>query len=832
MRRHNGRALAVGLAVSAAACSSGGGEPATVKDAGHDVMTARADASIVDGGRSDARREAQVDAASDAATDALVDDGSVAATRAASTPVSPLFIGSGGFGYAVGSAFPGAAAPQGMAKVGPETSGPYGVADFLHCSGYWYGDDTILGFSHLHLHGTGAQDYGVLGVMPTDAWDDSRTSEQGYASPFDKSTESATPGKYSVTLTRGDISVEITATPHAAHHRYTYPSTATAGHVILDLDHHLSGTVSTESVTLSPATSTITGSFRSIGQMSNGFGGYMVYFAARTNRPWSNALVWSQGNTPTQGLTSQGTGVGVDLDFDVPGATDGGANAGDASTDAGTLPPIELQVGLSLVSVAGAQANLDAEMPTFAFDDEAAATAAAWTAAVGGVTFTGGTASDKSQLTAALYHLFLMPSVLSDVDGHYVGLDGNVSVATGFHYVSDLSLWDTYRTLNPLYALVAPARALDTAMSLTAMGKAAGYFPKWPLATGEAGTMLGASAEVVLADAYLRGVTGFDAEGAYEIMRAAAMSTTTPGAGRGGRNNVLPYMQLGYVPSSVSSSVSWTVEYSQDDAALAGLAAALGHTSDATTLLARRTGYQKLFDPVTGFLWPKDDTGAWTGDHSSPSAYAAGGPFDEANAWQTVFAPWHDMPGLTGLFGGDAGFVAKLETFFEQGKADYDAIDWTSPLSVGLQRKFYWGGNEPSIHTPYLFALAGRPDLTQRWVRWIENEVYGAGADGLPGNDDGGTMSAWLIYSALGFYPVPGTDAYVVGAPRLSHASIAVGSGSFAIEAPGVSDTNLYVQSVTLNGAPLATPTIHQSDLKAGGSLVFAMGPSPSTWGR
>ena len=740
--------------------------------------------------------------------------------------MSPLFIGSGGFGYGVGSAFPGAAAPQGMAKVGPETSGPYGTTAFLHCSGYWYGDNTILGFSHLHLHGTGAQDYGVLGVMPIPAWTGTQTNEMGYSSTFEKASESATPGKYEVTLTQGNILVELTATPHAGHHRYTYPSGSAAGHVVIDLDHHLSGTVTTESVTLDAASSSITGSFRSLGEMSSGFGGYMVYFAARTSVPWSNALVWSAGNAPAPGTTAQGTGVGVDLDFDFTG----GPDAGTPVADAGAPPRVELQVGLSLVSLAGAQANLAAEMPSFAFDAEAAATAASWASTVGSVAFSGGTATDQSQLDAALYHLFLMPTVLSDVDGHYVGLDGQIALASGYHYVSDMSLWDTYRTLDPLYALIAPSRALDTVLSLTAMGESAGYFPKWPLATGEAGTMIGASAEVVLADAYARGVTGFDAEGAYEILRAAAMSTTTPDAGRGGRDNVLEYMQLGYVAADVGASVSWTIEYGQDDAALATLATALGHADDAATLLARRTGYKQLFDPATGFLWAKNADGSWASSHLEPSAYSD--DFDEANGWQSVFGPWHDMPGLTGLFGGNAGFVAKLQSFFVQGKADYDAIDWTDPLSYGVQPKFYWGGNEPDIQTPYLFALAGRPDLTQRWVRWIENEIYGAGDDGLPGNDDGGTMSAWLVYSALGFYPVPGTDGYVLGAPRLPQATLTIGSGTFAIQAPGVSDTNLYVQSVMLNGAPLMSPVIHQSDLVAGGSLVFTMGPAPSTWGQ
>jgi predicted alpha-1,2-mannosidase len=751
-------------------------------------------------------------------TDAGVDGGfldgesRITATRPSSPPVAPLFIGTGGLGYGVGSAFPGAAAPQGMAKVGPETSGPWGTEAFMHCSGYWYGDDVILGFSHLHLHGTGDQDYGVVGIMPVESFDASKTTSTGYASHFAKSSESAVPGKYSVTLDNGSIAVEITATPHAAHHRYTYPSSATSGHVVFDLDHHLSGTVTTEAIALDPASRTLTGSFRSIGSMSSGFGGYMVYFAAASRQSWSSEVVWSQGNAPAPGLSASGTGVGADIDFDLASG------------------PIEVQVGLSLTSIAAAKANLASEMPAFAFETEASATASAWTSTTSAVRFVGGTSRQQAMLDAALYHLFLMPAVLSDVSGSYIGLDGKLGQATGYRYCSDMSLWDTYRTLNPLYDLIAPGPARNVVQSLTAMGKAAGYFPKWPIATGEAGTMIGASAEVVLAHAYVNGVTDFDAEGAYQILRAAAMGSAEPKAGRGGRNEVVPYMSLGYVPASVGSSVSWTLEYGQDDVALGQLAAALGHPDDAKALAARSRGFAKLFDPKTGFLWAKDAAGSWATSHLSPTTGSS--DFDEANAWQSVWGGYYDMDTLTGLFGGEAGFVSKLETFFELGQGDYNGVQWQSVLSAGLPRKYYWSGNEPDMHSPYLFALAGRPDLTQKWVRWIENEVYGDGADGLPGNDDGGTMSAWLVWSALGIYPLPGTDTYVLGAPMLQHAELEVGDGTFTVDAPEVSDTSFFVQAVTLNGAPLSAPILHHEDLRGGGSIVFTMGAAPSVWGR
>ncbi len=764
-------------------------------------------------------------ACSSSSSSPSVDAGSPAplvATRPAEAPVSPLLLGTGGFGYAVGSAFPGAATPQGLAKLGPDTTGPWGNAGFLHCAGYWYGDDTIQGFSHLHLHGTGVPDYGVLGIMPLPAFDASRTTMAGYASTFDKASESAVPGAYAVTLRNGGIRVEMTATTHAGHHRYTFPAGTATGHVVLDLDHHLaSGSVSAEVVDLSSATGAITGSLRSQGGLSGGFGGSTIYFAARAARPWTSALVWAQGAAPAAAADAPGTGVGVDLAFDVSGGE-----------------PVELQVGLSFVSTAAASANLLAEMPSFAFDAEAAAAAADWARATSVVQVQGGTAAQRAMLEAALYHLFLMPTVQSDVDGTYVGIDGGTAKAQGFHYVSEMSLWDTYRTLAPLLDLVAPERALDQVQSLVAMSRASGFFPKWPIGDGEAGTMIGASAEVVLADAYVKGVRGFDAEGAYQTLRAAAMGATDPPGGRGGRDRVVPYMQLGYVPagpSGAASSASLTIEYGQDDAALAQLASALGHAADAQALSARLHGWQKLYDPGTGLLWAKNPDGSWATPHSDGTHESD--DFDEANAQQSVWGPWYDVAGLEAVMGGKAALVSKLEAFFENGKADYDAIDWSAPTSLGphgagVLRSYYWGGNEPDIHAPYLFALAGRPDLTQRWLPWIEQEIYAAGADGLPGNDDAGTMSAWLVFSMLGIYPVPGTDRYVVGAPAFPRATIAVQGGAFTIEAPDVSATHVYVQSVALDGKPLATPTLHHADLHAGGTLSFVMGPAPSAWGQ
>jgi predicted alpha-1,2-mannosidase len=295
-------------------------------------------------------------------------------------------------------------------------------------------------------------------------------------------------------------------------------------------------------------------------------------------------------------------------------------------------------------------------------------------------------------------------------------------------------------------------------------------------------------------------------------------------------------MQYGYVPAdiggpgmSLDSCVSLTTEYAADDFGLATLAGALGHTADATALQTRATGYRKLYDPATGLLWSKNMDASWATAHVDPTAY--GNEFREANGWQSAWIVGLDWEGLAMVAGRDK-LVATLEQLFELTYTAYGQIDWTSQLMTGLQPSYYWAGNEPDINAPYLFAVVGRPDLTQKWIAWLRASWYTAGADGLPGNDDGGTMSAWLLWSSLGFYPLPGSDRYVIGAPLFPKAEIAVAGGTFTVLAPDVSDTNIYVQSVELNGAPLTTPALKHSDLKAGGTLSFVMGPAPSKWGQ
>ncbi len=614
-----------------------------------------------------------------------------------------------------------------------------------------------------------------------------------------------------VTLDNGGIRAEFAATTHGAHHRYTFPTGAT-GALLFDLSKHLdSGSIPAADVTLDPATHAIHGHLHSIGGMSGGFGGYDVYFEARTKDAWTTASVWSDGHAPAAGTTASGTGVGFGLTF-------------------ATSPtqPVELVVGLSLVSAAGAAANLAAELPAFDFDATRTQTAVAWDALLKSFRIEGGTATERRMFYSAVYRAFLMPSQTSDTDGTYLYAGPTPRSAPDFRFLSDMSLWDTYRTLNPLYVLIAPDRARDWARSLTAMATASGFFPKWPVATGESGTMLGASAEIVVADAYVKGVTDFDAAGAYAILRAAALDPTPPPGGRGGRGDVTDYLTLHYVPAdTIGRSVSTTTEYAADDFALSNLAAALGHDADAAALLDRSHGYRALYDPSVGFLRAKLANGNFVGTTQPFNPLDFTGDFAEANAWQSVWMAMHDVAGLAQLMGGNDQLVAKLSTFFEQAKADLDALPFDDIGASANPRPYYWQGNEPDIHAAYFFGQVGRPDLTAKWVRWIMTNLYDDRENGVPGNDDGGTMGAWYVWSALGIYPIAGSTTYYLGTPLFPRVEIAVPGGTFTIVADGVSADALYVKSVDLDGVPITTQTIDHAALHAGATLHFVMGTAP-----
>ncbi|MBP9202857.1 MAG: GH92 family glycosyl hydrolase [Kofleriaceae bacterium] len=716
-------------------------------------------------------------------------------------------IGTGGLGFAYGSAFVGAATPSGLAKVGPDTSGPAGTIGFQHFSGYWADDDRLQAISHLHLHGAGVADYGVLAVLPVRSFDPTRTAIADYQVRYAKADEVARPGRYQLALASG-IGLDVVATPRGALH--TYQLGAEAGWVIIDLAKTLDGgAVDAAAITVDAATGTWHAELHHRGGMSGSYGGYTLYAAARLSGPWGQALTWADG-APTTAASARGAAVGAAIEVPAGGA-------------------VTLAVGLSLVSADGAAAALAAELPAGVDAATLVAQAeAAWRARLGVVRIAGGSERERRTFYTSLYQAFLMPTRIDDVDGTYQLAGGPVRVGAGA-MLSDFSLWDTYRTVHPLYAWLAPDLAAAGARALTRFAEDLGAFPRWPIATGESGTMLGAPAEIVVADAVARGAADADATTrAWPLLRAAAMDPVAPAGGRGGREHVEPYQQLGYVPAAVGRSVSVTTEYAHADVALATLARAAGADADADTLSARSRGWRALHDPGTGFLRGRLADGRWAIADAEFDPLVWNADYAEANAWHSLWmVGLHDPAGLAEALGGADAAIARLEQFMSGG-ADEVAADPTS----ALPREYYWHGNEPALSAPYLFAQLGRPDLTQRWVAWVLDALYDDRAAGKAGNDDGGTLAAWYVWSALGLYPVAGTDRYVLGAPRFPLAEIDVGGQVLRIVGDGAERGDRYVAAVELDGVALTTPTLTHAQLRAARELRFTMSATPTSWGR
>lgn len=721
-------------------------------------------------------------------------------------PLTDPTIGTGGIGYSYGSSFVGAAVPHGLVKLGPDTSGRFGTVAFQHFSGYYAEDDVIEQFSHLHLHGAGVADFGVLATMPTASFDPTRRRASDYRTGFAKADEAARPGRYAVRLANG-IAVELTATARAAHHVYRFAGGG--GAIVVDLAAALDGDdVDDAELTVDAAAGVVRGRLHHRGGMSGNYGGYDLFFTARARTPWTEAQVWSAAAAPSAtATTASGTGVGVALIF--------------------AEPVVELQVGMSLVDAAGADANLAAELPAWDADATLAAAEAAWRARLGTVAITGGTEAERRAFYASLYHAFLMPTVIGDHDGRY-RLHGMTepAVADGFTPMSDFSLWDTYRTVHPLYAWLAPDSARDSTGSLAAFA-AIGGCPRWPIAIGESGTMLGASCDIVVADAVARGVPEH-AERVWPLLRAAALDANPPPTGRGGRDQVGPYMQYGYVPAEIGRSVSHTTEYAHADFALANLAEHMGDSAAAATLRARSRGWRQLYDPAVGFLRARRADGTFPPGTFDPSAMSD--DYAEANAWHSLWmTAIHDADGLAELLGGRAAAIDKLSFFFDSAELDWDTAD---PSAAYFPRPYYWHGNEPDLNAAYVFAQLGRPDLTQRWSRWIRDTLYTDRPAGLAGNDDGGTLGAWYVLTSLGLYPVAGSAEFIIGTPSFDRARITVDGHELVIDAPGASSERRYIAGVTVDGVALTAPRLTQDDLRRASRIEFAMTDAPTTWGR
>lgn len=720
-----------------------------------------------------------------------------------------------------GHTFPGATAPFGMVQLSPDTDTTCQIREcYDHAAGYSWHDPTIQGFSHTHFSGAGHSDLGDILVMPQvgevklDPGDPKRPGS-GYRQRFSHDSEKASPGYYAVTLADSGIRAELTAGTRVGVHRYSFPAGKDA-HLLLDLRSSLydyPGKILWSGLHLRPD-GTLTGFRETRGWAP----GRKLFFAMRFSAPLKgHALIDRDETIAYKGF--QGPGRGSDALAEKLG------KALEAKLDFGALTgPLEVRVALSGVDEAGAIANLDAEGA--GFDAVRARTEGEWRGALGALQIEA-PAPMRTNLYTALYHSLLAPSVWSDVDGRYRGPDDQVHAAKDFTFRSTFSLWDTFRAQHPLLTLVAPDQTnTDIVKSLVASRRHSphGILPVWQFHGRETWTMIGYHAVPVIADAYMKGVGDFDANEALDAMVASAEYAPYGGLG--------DYMKLGYVAiDREPEAASKTVEYAYDDWTIARMAEKMGRKDIADRFYKRAGYWRNSFDAKTGWLRARKADGSFRTPFD-PTAINYGSDYTEGNAWQYSWFVPQDQAALFRMLGGDAKTIAKLDAMFDY---DNSKLDYSHAEDIAGLIGQYIHGNEPSHHVAYLYAYAGAPWRTQERLKQIVDSQYKPTPDGLSGNDDLGQMSAWLVFTGLGFYPVaPGSNQYVIGRPFVDRAVLNLPGGKrFTVETVGLSDANRYVGKVELNGKPLTRSWISDAEIRSGGTLRFTMQAKPDTaWGK
>ncbi len=722
------------------------------------------------------------------------------------------FIGTGGFpSYTSGDVIPGVTVPFGMVRLSPDTRFFLGKEFFdeptVSTAGYYYADKHIMGFSHTRLIGTGAYEGGHFRVYPTTGDKSSGNYLKGKYHRFSHKNEFAFPGYYAVQFKKPHILAELTATERAGVHRYTFSGTETP-HILIDVASSLGKGKSSDGEIQVSQDGEITGSIVTYGNFASRYGGQKIFFAAQFDKPFQDFKFWSGKKSIREGSSIKADTLGIDLVFDKKPASE----------------VIGLRLGISYVSIENARENRETETGGLTFEEIQKQATKKWEEKLALIKIEGGTDEQRTIFYSALYRSMQIPTLFNDVNGDYKGFDKQIHKTEGFRYFTDLSLWDTFRTIHPLFTIILPDFQRDMLVSLVKMAEQGGVLPRWPSGYGYTGSMLGSSADIVISEAYQKGIRDFDVEKAYEAMRKAALAIDIPKEGFKPRPGTPLYMKYGYCPAdSMGEAVSKTIEYAWADDAVSKLAAALGYTEDSALFAGRGQNYRNVWNPETQYFQPRnpetgfqqkfkplkltylDPEGKYTDDYV------------EGSALQWRWSPFFDAPGLVSLFKDTAYFVAELNSFFEKSDPQRGTI---SPGS------YYWHGNEPDIHAAYLFNAAGRPDLTRKWVRWILDNKYGAGYDGMDGDDDAGTLSAWYVFSSLGFYPVAGTDVYQLGAPLFQKAEIKMGEKVLTIVAENYSPENRYLKTVRLNGQVLNRSWFKHSEIAGGGTLVFEMAGS------
>lgn len=700
---------------------------------------------------------------------------------AADDPVAWVdpFIATAGPGFRVGSAHPGPTVPFSLVKVGPDTSIDGAALNAYHCSGYYHDDTHVEGISHFRMHGVGIPDYGNIVFMPTLGWDASKRSPTGYRMGFDKEFEWARAGAYGLTLDDG-ITVELAGTRRAAHHRYAFPDDGEPV-VVVDLEKNLFGSSLGGEIAVDAEAGVVEGHMVSVGAFTGG--GFPIYFHAVFDGGIASFGTWADD----EGVEGRAEAEGVDL--------------GAWIVSASRTPTI--RVGISLTSLEGARANLAAELPGQSIEGTQDEAAEAWEAAFEGFSVDGASDTERHIFWTALYHLLQMPQTHGDADGTYRGFDGELHVAEGWDYHNDFSLWDTYRTAHPAFTLLYPDKSRELARSLVAMAEQGGAFPAWPAAAGDSEVMLGAPADIVLADTYVKGVDGWGEEEAWEQIRDQAR-----GVGEipyNARPDVTVLEAYGYYPSDwFGASVAWLQENAWADHALAQLGNALGHPDDAARFAWRSHTWKNVYDAETGFFRGRLSDGTFS-DPAYFDELEWASEYTEGNAWQYLWMPWFHWDELAETLGGREAALERLERFFAEAEAEG---------VTNAPATYYWHGNEPDIHAAWLFTLWGERDRTWRWNKWIAATHYAHDPHGLAGNDDAGTLSAWYLFAAFGFYPLAGTTSYVAGVPLFPEVTFPVEGGTFTSRRVGDGD---HVVSVTLNGVPLTGATFRHAELVPGG---------------
>ncbi|MCH7410433.1 GH92 family glycosyl hydrolase [Belliella sp. DSM 111904] len=726
----------------------------------------------------------------------------------------------------MGHTYPGATVPFGSIQLSPDTDtipyayeGKYNPDVYRYCAGYQYDDPTIVGFSHTHFSGTGHADLGDLLMMPTvgKLRLNPGTADQpdnGYRSRYAHDEESASPAYYQVLLKDYDINVELTSSTRVGMHKYTFPKTD-QGHVILDLK---AGIYPFEGKNVwtfirIENDSTVTGYRQTQGWART----RTVYFALKFSKPFKSygnekydekqvyRGFWGRFDQSKNFPEIAGKEIRAYFDFEFEENSD----------------PLIAKMAISPVSAAGALANMEAEIPHWDFEQVKREGEALWEQELRKVTVEMDDPDDMYNFYTSMYHASLGPTVYMDADGSYRGLDQNIHQADGFTNYTSFSLWDTYRALHPLFNIIQPERNADMINSMLAHADQSvhGMLPIWSHYANENWCMIGYHAVSVIADAMAKGVKGFDHEKALQASINTSNTNYFDGIG--------DYVALGYVPEDKSgSSVSKTLEYAYDDWAIAQMATQLKKDSIAQIYNHRSESYKNVYDESIGFTRPKLSDGSFRTSFDPLDTHGQG--FIEGNSWNySLYVP-HDPKSLIKMMGGNELFIQRLDSLFTMELPDKyfeNTEDITREGIIGN----YVHGNEPSHHVVYLYNWTSQPQKSQDKIRNILKTMYQNSPDGLGGNDDFGQMSAWYVFSALGFYPVaPGATEYALGSPLVKTASLPLSNGkTFRVVAKNQGPDRPFVKAVYLNGKELKEPFIDHADITSGGVLEFHMDKKP-----